>query len=94
VTIDGDYGPSTTAAAEKFQAARGLPVTGTLDAETWGALLRYHVAAVTWVKRKGKLQAEAASAGTRVEVVPKSASLHERRDELARAPGRGRPRGR
>jgi hypothetical protein len=94
VTIDGDYGPSTAAAVEKFQAARGLPVTGTLDAETWDALLRYHVAAVTWVTRKGKQQAEAASAGTRVEVVPKSASLRERRDELAGAPGRGRPRGR
>jgi hypothetical protein len=92
VTIDGDYGFGTTAAVEKFQTAHGLPATGELDPATWDALLRYHVAAVTWVSRKGKQTAEAASAGTREVVVPKSAHLHERGDELAGAPGRGRPR--
>jgi hypothetical protein len=92
VTIDGDYGSGTTTAVEKFQTAHGLPATGELDPYTWDALLRYHVAAVTWVNRKGKQTAEAASAGTREVVVPKSAHLHERGDELAGAPGRGRPR--
>ncbi len=95
VTIDGDYGPATTAAVKKFQAAHRLPVTGTLDAASWDALLRYHVAAVTWVTRRGKQQASAASAasaGPGTVLVPKSARLHEKRDELAGAPGRGRPR--
>jgi hypothetical protein len=91
VSIDGDYGPATKSAVEKFQTAHRLPATGKLDAETWDALLRYHVADVTWVERKGQLQAEAASAGTHDVVVPKSAKLPEKRDELAGAPGRGRP---
>jgi hypothetical protein len=91
LTIDGDYGPATTSAVQQFQAAHGLPVTGTLDAETWDALLRYHVAAVNWVIRKGSQQAQAASGAARQELVPKSARLHEKRDELAGAPGRGRP---
>jgi hypothetical protein len=92
LTIDGDYGPATTSAVQQFQAAHGLPVTGTLDPETWDTLLRYHVAAVKWVNRKGKLQAQAAGGATRQELVPKSARLHEKRDELTGAPGRGRPR--
>ncbi len=92
VTIDGNFGSATTTAVEKFQTAHGLPATGELDPTTWDALLRYHVAAVTWVTRRGKPVAEAASAGTRDVVVPKSAHLRERRDELAGAPGRGRPR--
>jgi hypothetical protein len=91
VAIDGDYGTGTTAAVQKFQTAHGLPATGELDPTTWDALLRYRVAAVTWVSRKGKQTAEAASVGTREAVVPKSAHLRERRDELAGAPGRGRP---
>lgn len=92
VTIDGDYGSSTTIAVEHFQAARGLPVTGVLDPATWDALLRYHVAAVTWVTRKGRPTAELTSAaGGREALVPASAHLRERGNELRGAPGRGRP---
>jgi peptidoglycan hydrolase-like protein with peptidoglycan-binding domain len=32
--VDGDYGPSTTAAVKRFQAAKGLPQTGSLDTAT------------------------------------------------------------
>ena len=35
---DGIFGPSTKAALESFQKAKGLPVTGTVDAATAGAL--------------------------------------------------------
>ena len=35
---DGDYGGGTEAAVREFQAANGLPVTGTIDADTWQRL--------------------------------------------------------
>ncbi len=35
---DGDYGARTQAAVQALQAARGLPVTGGIDAATWQAL--------------------------------------------------------
>lgn len=36
---DGSYGAATQAAIEKFQAAKGLTVTGECDKDTWAALL-------------------------------------------------------
>ena len=33
-TVDGQMGPVTSAALKKFQADRGIPVTGSLDAAT------------------------------------------------------------
>ncbi|MEZ6135313.1 MAG: serine hydrolase [Pirellulaceae bacterium] len=35
---DGDFGPATEAAVREFQTAHSLPITGTVNAETWGAL--------------------------------------------------------
>ncbi|WP_449063975.1 peptidoglycan recognition protein family protein [Planomonospora algeriensis] len=35
VDVDGLYGPGSTAATKKFQAAAGLLVTGTVDKTTW-----------------------------------------------------------
>jgi cell wall-associated NlpC family hydrolase len=35
---DGDYGRKTVEAVQAFQAAYGLEITGSIDAETWGAL--------------------------------------------------------
>jgi peptidoglycan hydrolase-like protein with peptidoglycan-binding domain len=37
-TVDGVYGPTTTAAVEALQKAHGLPVTGTMDKSTEAAL--------------------------------------------------------
>jgi peptidoglycan hydrolase-like protein with peptidoglycan-binding domain len=38
LAVDGTFGPKTEAATKEFQKAEGLPVTGTVDAATWGAL--------------------------------------------------------
>lgn len=38
-TIDGMWGSGTTSALKKFQRAKGLSVTGTLNSETKNALL-------------------------------------------------------
>jgi peptidoglycan hydrolase-like protein with peptidoglycan-binding domain len=37
--IDGDYGPETAALVKGVQDAAGLPQTGTVDTDTWKALL-------------------------------------------------------
>lgn len=39
LTIDGRFGPLTVTAIKSFQQAKGLPVTGTVDAGTWARLL-------------------------------------------------------
>ena len=39
VPIDGIFGPTTLAGVRIFQASRGLPETGVVDAATWGALV-------------------------------------------------------
>lgn len=39
VTVDGSFGPGTTAAVKQFQTDKQLPATGTVDAATWAALL-------------------------------------------------------
>jgi hypothetical protein len=36
---DGDYGPATERAVERFQAVRGLPASGRIDVDTWMALI-------------------------------------------------------
>jgi hypothetical protein len=92
VGIDGDFGPKTELAVQDFQTTHHLPVTGALDPVTWNALLRYRTARVTWVKRNHHLQATVTRGGTRVVPVPRSASLPERRNEIAGAGGAGHPR--
>ena len=37
-TADGDFGPQTAAALEKWQTAAGIPATEVLDAATWAAM--------------------------------------------------------
>ena len=98
VTIDGDFGPQTLAAVQQFQTAHGIPVSGAVDPQTWTALLHYPPAKVTWVTKNKQTSATVARAAARrgrgvaVEAtVPRSASRHELRNELAGAGGAGRP---
>jgi Putative peptidoglycan binding domain len=90
--VDGDFGPTTQTAVEQFQTVRGLTVDGIVGPSTWGALLRYAPAPVTWT-HTGAVAASAADArharaGRPLRLaVPKSASLPARRDEIARAGG-------
>ncbi len=48
LSVDGDFGPATEAAVKQFQTARGLAVTGRVDADTWKNLgeIQWSAAAV------------------------------------------------
>ncbi len=45
---DGDFGTGTRNAVMSFQAARGIPVTGTIGQATWKALLRVPLPKPVW----------------------------------------------
>jgi hypothetical protein len=49
VPLDGVLGASTVAALRAFQAARGIPPTGTTDALTWPAILALPMIPKDWV---------------------------------------------
>ncbi len=95
IAVDGDFETTTLNAVEQFQLAHGLAVDGIIGPQTWGALLRYRPATVVWGApgTPRRPAARAAARGGRVlyEPVPKSASLPEKRNELAGAGGAGRP---
>jgi len=57
--ITGYYGPTTTARVRAFQASRGVPQTGSIDAATWTRLLALTPVKVRWVTQR---------VGTRVNV--------------------------
>jgi hypothetical protein len=87
ISIDGAFGPHTQQAVRNFQTAAGLSSTGLIDASTWRVLLRYAPAPVHWTR---DVTAAAASAGAgRLTLVPKSASLKAKANELHGHPGRG-----
>jgi peptidoglycan hydrolase-like protein with peptidoglycan-binding domain len=44
----GNFGAQTTSNVQQFQAAHGIPVTGTATAATWAALLSLEPVAVDW----------------------------------------------
>jgi Putative peptidoglycan binding domain len=91
-TIDGGYGNNTVAAVEAFQTAHGLIPDGILGPATWQALLRFAPAPVVWTTNHGKRSATIASLhGKRLLRIPKSASMHAKRDEIPGSLGSGRP---
>jgi len=95
IPIDGDYGVETQSAVESFQAAQGLTVDGIVGPATWTALLHYAPAAVTWTHTGAVMASAAAVRNSRsrhrplLMQVPKSASAHAVRDEIAGAGGAG-----
>ena len=89
VAIDGDFGPKTQAAVERFQSAHRLPITGIVDQPTWDALLGYPRPNVVWTTSHGKTTAGAARAGLAL-AVPWSARLPARGYEIPRDLGAGR----
>jgi hypothetical protein len=94
VSIDGGYGNGTVSAVESFQIAHGLIGDGVLGPATWQALLRFAPVPVVWTTKHGKRSAVITSlTGKRVLRLPKSASLHARRNEIPGSLGSGRPPG-
>ena len=93
VTVDGDYGPGTTAAVSAFQLAKGLPQTGQIDAATWPVLLQETPVPVDWVAR-AQAKASTNATGARAAAAalpdgpngPRSASLPARRNEIPPGP--------
>jgi hypothetical protein len=71
LAVDGDFGGETTRAVKRFQARAALPVTGSIDSDTWTALL--HAAPAS--DRRSK------AAATRA-VRPPTADLPARRYEI------------
>src|SRR4051812_32012578 len=71
LTVDGDFGSGTQTAVKSFQAANGLPVTGTIDTATWQALLQHPPAKAKWTAKRA----------------PKTAKLPARRYEIAPSSG-------
>ena len=92
VQVDGDFGPLTQAAVQRFQFVKGLPITGVVDQTTWQALLRYRRPNVVWTTYGGKTTASAARAGLPL-AVPWSARLPARGYEVPRDLGAGQPLG-
>jgi peptidoglycan hydrolase-like protein with peptidoglycan-binding domain len=84
--ITGIFGSSTANAVRSFQLARGLPVTGIIDAATWPALLTVTPASVAWgssgyapTTRSAAASAAANAGGL---IAPESAGLPPVRDEI------------
>ena len=87
IPVDGVLGARTTRALRKFQAARGLPQSGSLDARTWRTLLALRPAAVSWVRRADATRRAGAAGMAGADRAPLSARLPALRNEIHPKPG-------
>lgn len=67
--VDGIMGPNTRAALRAFQEQNEIAITGTIDAETWQALVSEHAKAMPTGSREQTTKRETASAETSVAKV-------------------------
>lgn len=56
-TIDGDHGPKTTAAISAFQTSQSIPVTGTVDTDTFNKLYEIYTQLKQTNSKTAKMQA-------------------------------------
>jgi hypothetical protein len=90
VKVDGGLGTNTRAALLRFQAAKGVPQTGMVDASTWPALLHYAATAVAWGRKAGSSARTAGAATAGSASRPASASIPARAREIPpKVHGRG-----
>ena len=75
--VSGYYEGPTKSAVNRLQAAKGLPQTGSIDAATWDAMLRFQPLSVRWTK-KGAVS----SSGAGGTPEPLSAGLPAKRYEI------------
>jgi hypothetical protein len=54
VVIDGDFGPATKAAVQSFQSSTGLTASGTVNQNTWAALVQPMTDAVAELDPQGR----------------------------------------
>jgi hypothetical protein len=85
--INGYYQSATQSAVYSYQAAHGLPQSGSLDVPTWDLLLKENPLPVRWTK--GGAVAASKDDGYLVLPPPKSATLPAVRDEIPPAKNRG-----
>src|ERR687898_699748 len=81
--INGYYQSATQSAVYSYQAAHGLPQSGSLDVPTWDLLLKENPLPVRWTK--GGAVAASRDDGRLVLPPPKSATLPSVRDEIPAA---------
>jgi peptidoglycan hydrolase-like protein with peptidoglycan-binding domain len=74
--VTGVFGRQTARAAREFKEGHGLPANGTVDTETWNALLAYTPYRESWAARK------APGARARPARRPLSASLPAKAYEI------------
>ena len=90
VKVDGGLGSATRSAVLRFQAAKGLPQTGAVDASTWPALLHYAATAVAWGRPRTAARSASAATATAGASRPASAGIPARAREIPpKVHGRG-----